>query len=259
MRRAARCVAAVARRRLFLAFAAWRENTARTRRARRLVDRAIRARFGATRRARFTGGRRRRRRRETRTVAPRRARRRDDRIARTCARFALAARHRLARGAFTAWSEWSASRARNGRKLRACVARFRDARTARAFDAWFDESARIRRFRRLLARVIAKMTRRRVAEAFFEWRDGAERERENALREAKLWRERVARSERFLLALIRRKLRRAFATWSTTTRESRRRTRAATKILTRARRFALARAFDGWVSRASENGAIARW
>ena len=37
--RAARCVAAVARRRLFLAFAAWRENTARTRRARRLVDR----------------------------------------------------------------------------------------------------------------------------------------------------------------------------------------------------------------------------
>ena len=212
VRRAARCVAAVARRRLFLAFAAWRENTARTRRARRLVDRAIRR--ALRRRASRAFHRW-----ATTTAAQRDAdgraasalRRRDDRIARTCARFALAARRRLARGAFTAWSEWSASRARNGRKLRACVARFRDARTARAFDAWFDESARIRRFRRLLARVIAKMTRRRVAEAFFEWRDGAERERENALREAKLWRERVARSERFLLALIRRKPRRMSA------------------------------------------------
>ena len=69
---------------------------------------------------------------------------------------------------------------------------------------------------------------------------------------AKLWRDRVARSERFLLALMRHKLRRAFASWSTTTRESRRRIRAATKILARAQRFALSRAFDGWVWRASE-------
>ena len=42
-------------------------------------------------------------------------------------------------------------------------------------------------------------------------------------------------------------------------RESRRRTRAATKILTRARRFALARVLTGGCRARAKNGAIARW
>ena len=132
---------------------------------------------------------------------------------------------------------------------------------SRAFDGWVWRVSQKRRLRALAQRATERLTKNAKAMTFREWRrtarnigaQGSKTAREEAenLR-AKLWRDRVARSERFLLALMRHKLRRAFASWSTTTRESRRRIRAATKILARAQRFALSRAFDGWVWRASE-------
>ena len=133
---------------------------------------------------------------------------------------------------------------------------------SRAFDGWVWRVSQKRRLRALAQRATERLTKNAKAMTFREWRrtarenigvQGSKAAREEAenLR-AKLWRDRVARSERFLLALMRHKLRRAFASWSTTTRESRRRIRAATKILARAQRFALSRAFDGWVWRASE-------
>ena len=157
------CVAAVARRRLFLAFAAWRENTARTRRAvawwiERFGARSRHASRAFHRWATTTAAQ------KTRTVAPRARFAAATIGSRGRARDSLAARRRLARRVHRVERVVS-SRARNGRKLRACVADF-EMREPRARSTRGSTRAREYAAFDASSRVIAKMTRRRVAEAF---------------------------------------------------------------------------------------------
>jgi hypothetical protein len=156
-------------------------------------------------------------------------------------RYVRAMRHRGLSDAFRNWHEnWRRNKLAR-RKLNGYLVRMTLRDIAFAFDGWAHATRKFKRERQLVRRACEKISRRRVAEAFYDWH--------KSLRDDQKYAYAVQKSERYLLAINKNLLFRAFTRWNEQAANIKRMDLQLSRAILRMQDKYLARAFIDWAEK----------